>query len=413
MEEESRLLATLLLVLFISCLLVFISTYLAYPLIEIYRASKKKGNCSYEGLIEQGTSSTNVTIVIPTYNEEKIIQRKLKNTVNLRDPKEQMEIILVDDGSADRTIDIAKRFNRTLKKKIKIIVSSKNKGKPTVLNKACEAARGEIIVVTDADVFVSRNSLTSLLSNFSNQNIGAVCGRETIANPNNNFVTRIESQYRNLFHLSKTIDKSSGFPPIPFHGGLMAFRKELYPNLPPDTIGDDHEIALRIWRRGYAVIYDSRATFAEYATQSLREIYEQKRRRAQGIVQSILRNKDLLFNKKSGTFGSIGFPLLASQFLVSPFVLFIGIISLGLYILLITEPIIWFLIPSLILAFIVLFGVISSISKKWYWTLPLAVFGLLLFQVAIVHAVIDTLLGSSDVHWKKIDGQRIDPIHAI
>ena len=379
----------------------------------ILRARKKKDDYSLKGLAEQGTGNLYVSIIIPTYNEEKVIQRKLENTVNLLDPKEKMEIIVVDDGSTDRTLGIARRFNRNLKKKIKIIASIKNKGKPTALNKACKAARGEIIVVTDADVFISKNSLTALLSNFSNQRIGAVCGRETIENPNNNFVTGIEYQYRNLFHMSRVIEKSLGFPPIPFHGGLMAFRKRLYTDLPPDTIGDDHEVAVRVWKSGYDVIYDPSAAFSEYATQSLREIYEQKRRRAQGIVQCILRNRDLLFGKESGEFGRLRFPVLTSEFLVCPFVFFIGITSLVLHTLLFADLTVWLLGLSLILVFMTISSVISCFSKKWYWGIPLAIFGLLIFQVAMVHAVMDILLGSPDVQWKKIDGQRIDPAYAI
>jgi cellulose synthase/poly-beta-1,6-N-acetylglucosamine synthase-like glycosyltransferase len=404
--------ATLLLVLFIISLLIILITYLGYPLIQIFRTRIKKDNSSPKNFRKQETTSPYISIVIPTYNEERVIQRKLENTVNLCNTR-NMEIIVVDDGSTDHTLDIAERYNQTLNSKIRIITSKKNKGKPTALNKACKAARGGIIVVTDADVFLSKDSITMLLSNFSNQNVGAVCGRETIANPNTNFVTRLESKYRNLFHFSRVIEKSSDFPPIPFHGGLMAFRKELYPELPSDTIGDDHEIALKIWRMGYNVIYDSRATFAEYATQSLREIYEQKRRRAQGIVQSILLNKDLLFNKKNGRSGKSRFPLLLSQFFISPFIFFIGGTSLVLYIFLVTEPTVWILLSSILLISIVLSSVICSFSKKWYWGIPLAFFGLLFFQIAIVHAILDTLLGNSNVHWKKIDGQRIDPKHGI
>lgn len=393
---------TFFLVLFLVCFVPFSLTYAGYV---IYLYATKRSRKDY--LSNYGNNQKKicqyVSIIIPTYNEEKVIKKKLINTLSLINQQNKMEIIVADDGSTDDTVNIVKNLGRKWRNKIKLVSCIEHRGKPSILNAACKAAQGKIIIVSDADVFLTKESVYNIISDFSDPSIGAVCGKETIINPHNNVATKIECRYRNFFHSLRAVEKTTNFPPIPFHGGLMAFRKELYRDIPHDTIGDDHEIAIRIWRSGYKVIYDPNSIFLEYATGSLSELYEQKRRRARGVIQCIIRNKDILFNKKAGSFGSVRFPILASEFILCPFVFLLGITSLIVYSLLVPNTI-WLL---LLITSIV--GAIVLTCSAWWRALkdiPYMIFGLLFFQVAMVHAVIDFLVGTS-TGWKKIAGQRI------
>jgi len=388
---------TVLLIIFLACLVVVSGTYFGYPL-YIMRYPLK----NLEGSKGVKRKHHSVSIVIPTYNEENVIKKKLENILSLINPHDKMEIIVVDDGSTDSTVNIVKKLRGNRKKRIKLISCINHQGKSGILNVACKVARGEIIVVTDADIFLTKESIDHLISHFSNPMISAVCGKETIINPHDNAATKIEYHYRNFFHSFRAAEKITDFPPLPFHGGLMAFRKEVYTDIPLDTIGDDHEIAIRIWRSGYKVIYDPNSIFLEYATRSLREIYEQKRRRARGVIQCIIRNKDLLFKKEAGSFGSVRFPILALEFIVCPFALLLGFASLISYSLLVSN-VIWFL--SLITLMVGAIILIFSVGKRSITDIPYMIFGLFLFQVAMAHAVIDILVGTS-TDWKKIMGQR-------
>jgi len=378
-------------------------TYAGY-VFYLYAIRRSRKNCLPNYGKNQREVCPYVSIIIPTHNEEKVIKKKLTNTLGLINHQNKMEIIVADDGSNDNTISIVKNLRKDWRNKIRIISSIEHRGKPSVLNAACKAAQGKIIVVSDADVFLTKESIYNITSNFSDLSIGAVCGKETIINPHNNVATKIECRYRNFFHSLRAVEKTTDFPPIPFHGGLMAFRKELYRDIPHDTIGDDHEIAIRIWRSGYKVIYDPNSIFLEYATGSLSELYEQKRRRARGVIQCIIRNKDILFDKKAGSFGSVRLPILASEFILCPFVFLLGISSLIVYSLLVPNTIWLLLLITSIVGTIVL-----TCSAGWraLKDIPYMIFGLLFFQVAMVHAVIDFLVGTS-TGWKKIMGQRID-----
>lgn len=344
-----------------------------------------------------------ISIVIPTYNEERVIAKKLANTMNLFDNRDPVEIIVADDGSTDDTIRIIESLKKNFKNKIVLISHHKHEGKASVINAACKNAKGEIIVITDADVFLPKESFLSLISNFSDLDVGAVCGREIIVNPNDNFITRAEHNYRNFFHSRVNSEKKTDFPPIPFHGGLMAIRKQLYTDLPVDVIGDDHEIALRVWRKGYRVIYDPNSIFWEYATQSLSEIYESKKRRAYGVIQSLLTNRDLLFNKKAGGFGMVRFPILALEFLICPFAFFLGLTSLLFHIILTGD---FMLVIFLIVMLLLIFAAIRPKEKGSLKDIFYMIFGVFIFQAAIAHAVLETLFGISKINWKKIEGQR-------
>ena len=394
------MITTVFLVLFLACLMTLSFTYFGY---QFYvKSCSRKGTLSIDPKKSKNTHR-GISIVIPTYNEERVIAKKLENTLSLFDHQDLIEIIVADDGSTDGTLSIANELKRNCKKKIKLISHATHQGKPAVLNAACKSAKGEIIVITDADVFLAKESFISLTSNFSDPSVGAVCGREIILNPNDNFITRTEYNYRNFFHLRVHAEKATDFPPIPFHGGLMAFRKRLYTDLPVNIIGDDHEIAIRIWRSGYRVIYDPRSIFLEYATQSLAEIYEQKKRRAYGIIECILMNKDLLLNSRAGGFGMVRFPILALEFFICPFALFLGLTSLILFSLL-TKNVIWLIF--LIILITLMSAVIRPTGKRSLKDIFYMIFGVFLFQTAIAHAVLDILFGISKPNWKKIEGQR-------
>jgi biofilm PGA synthesis N-glycosyltransferase PgaC len=397
------MIATFFLVLFLVCFITISLTYAGY-IFYLYLIRRLRKDCLFNHGNNQKKVCQYVSFIIPTYNEEKVIKKKLINTLSLINHQNKMEIIVADDGSTDDTVSIVKSLRRNWRNRIKLVSRIEHRGKPSILNAACKAAQGEILIVSDADVFLTKKSVYHLILNFSDSTIGAVCGKETIVNPCNNIATKVEYRYRNFFHSLRAIEKTTDFPPLPFHGGLMAFRKELYRDIPHDTIGDDHEIAIRIWRSGYKVIYDPNSIFLEYATRSLSELYEQKRRRAQGVIQFIIRNKDILFNRKAGSFGNVRFPILASEFILCPFAFLIGIISLVLYSLLVSNTL-W--LPLVITSIVGTIVLTYSAKQQSLKDIPYMIFGLLLFQVAMVHAAIGILIGTS-VEWKKIMGQRID-----
>ncbi|MEM1572987.1 MAG: glycosyltransferase [Candidatus Methanomethylicaceae archaeon] len=109
-----------------------------------------------------------VSIIIPTYNEEKNIARTLYYILNQTIPREKYEIIIVDGGSKDKTIEVASKYADK-------IIFQKSKGVGGARNDGAAIANGRILIHTDADVIVEKNWIEKILNKFSNGVI-AVCG---------------------------------------------------------------------------------------------------------------------------------------------------------------------------------------------------------------------------------------------
>ena len=109
-------------------------------------------------------------MIICAYNEEENIQNKLKNVEGLVYPKEKIQVILADDGSDDRTVEIAKSFNFVN------VLSLDRSGKTSAQNEAVKIAQNDILVFSDANSIYQPNAIKKLVRNFADQRVGVVCG---------------------------------------------------------------------------------------------------------------------------------------------------------------------------------------------------------------------------------------------
>ena len=122
-----------------------------------------------------------VSIVMVVRNEEKFLERKLRNLLDLDYPPEQLEIVVVSDGSKDDTSSILSRFlERT---GIRAIVNEEARGKAAGLNDALETAQGEIIVFTDARQIFERDAVRLLAENFADPAVGCASGELMLGDP--------------------------------------------------------------------------------------------------------------------------------------------------------------------------------------------------------------------------------------
>ncbi len=116
-----------------------------------------------------------LSVIIPVYNEETYIVRCLENIIHTKIPDWKKEIIVVNDGSTDKTLHLLQQFN-SANSKIKIISSSKNSGKGNALKKGIRAAHGDILIIQDADLEYDPNDYLIILNKFSRKNINVVYG---------------------------------------------------------------------------------------------------------------------------------------------------------------------------------------------------------------------------------------------
>lgn len=259
-----------------------------------------------------------VTVIIPAYNEEKTIFRKLKNLLEQDYPN--IEVIIVNDGSNDSTGKMVQSFianNSGSRYNFQLINLPHRGGKASALNHAFSHSKGEIVVVSDADTILGQNAIKQLVKSFHDPKVGAVTGKLSMINYEESSSTKLEESYRNIFDTLRLGESLMDSTPV-FNGALLALRNNLYENLKSDTLADDTEISLKIREKGYKAIFIPTATVFAFTPKSFKFRMKQKIRRAQGIIQAMIRHRKIMFNPEYGNYGLIILPCEFFMHIVSP-----------------------------------------------------------------------------------------------
>jgi cellulose synthase/poly-beta-1,6-N-acetylglucosamine synthase-like glycosyltransferase len=247
-----------------------------------------------------------VSIIVPAYNEEKVIARTIEALLEADYPRK--EIIVVDDGSTDRTFEIASRYSKLGVK----VCHKENGGKSSALNFGLRFARGEIIVTVDADSIVGRDALKEIVKSFRNKNVGAVCGNIKVLNTVN-WLTRCQAlEYVvsiNLFR--RAFDLFGAVTVVP--GALGAFRRSMLEAgglYDKDVVTEDFDVTIKTLKSGSIVQASSSAVAYTEAPQTLKDLYRQRIRWYRGNFQTIIKHKDAFTNPRYGYLQRLSFPFI-------------------------------------------------------------------------------------------------------
>lgn len=194
-----------------------------------------------------------ISMVMVVRNEAAVLARKLENLTTLDYPPEKLEIIVVSDGSTDRTNEILTRFPR-----IHSILLDKARGKASALNHAIAAAKGELVVFVDARQRIESAALKFLAGNFADPEVGCASGELTLTSDIESGKARGVGLYWKLEKLVRKLESETGSV-VGATGALYAVRRELLPQVPPGTLCDDLYIPLEVAARNKRVIFESRA----------------------------------------------------------------------------------------------------------------------------------------------------------
>ncbi len=224
-----------------------------------------------------------VTILIPCYNEETLIEEKLRNLQELDYPGELLEVLFADGGSTDRTLALIERA--TLTDKRFRAVPCPARGKISQLNHVLPLASGEIIVNTDADARLAKDALLWLAAEFSADTgvmaVGAFCSPGDTLAVERHYWT---SQNKGRFLESDACTSSIVIAPC------YAFRKELLAAFPDDVVADDVYVAYLANTKGYRVSYSRNArAFETRVPRSLGEFIPHKFRKSNAVLRESLR----------------------------------------------------------------------------------------------------------------------------
>jgi cellulose synthase/poly-beta-1,6-N-acetylglucosamine synthase-like glycosyltransferase len=224
-----------------------------------------------------------VTILVPAYNEEKVIREKCENALALDYPKQRLEILVASDASTDATTSIVRSFSHP---SIRCIDFPDRSGKTGVINASLPEATGEIIVFTDANTMFRPDALTRLIAGYEDPSVGAVCGHVRLVPPANAHKVHKEIAYREFEARMKYIEGLFGAT-IGAFGGFYSIRKELFTPLPANAFSnDDFLIPMHILSRGYRVIFTRDALATEDTGKSIEDEFKRRVRIGAGNFQS-------------------------------------------------------------------------------------------------------------------------------
>jgi poly-beta-1,6-N-acetyl-D-glucosamine synthase len=268
-------------IVFFTSLGVLALIYVGYA-VAIYVLNKfKKSNSIQFDLNEEALPS--LAIVIAAYNEEDIIEAKIKNTVSLNYPANKVKIYIVTDGSTDNTVALVAKYET-----IKLLHIPERNGKIAAINRAMLEVKEPIVVFSDANAMLNNKALIEMVKHYQNPVVGGVSGEKRVQAANNQNLASTENAYWKYESFIKN-QESQFNTLIGAAGELFSLRASLYTHLPADTILDDFMLSLYIVQRGYKLQYEPKAYALEGPSLNLYEEYKRKVRISAGGIQSIFR----------------------------------------------------------------------------------------------------------------------------
>ena len=246
------------------------------------------------------------TVLIPAHNEETVIVQTVQSV--LMSDLHDIRVIVVDDGSSDRTLELLQsNFGEN---DCVQIIHQVNRGKAAALNNAMSHATTDFVVTIDADTEIEPDAIRKLLRHFSDPKVGAVAGNVKVGN-RSRWLTRWQAlEYITSQNMEKrAFDLLNCITVVP--GALGAWRREAIEavgGITADTVAEDADLTIAIRRLGWRVTYDEEAIAWTEAPETPGQLIRQRFRWTFGTLQSFWKHSDTLFRPKYGTLGCVALP---------------------------------------------------------------------------------------------------------
>ena len=273
-----------------------------------------------------------VSIIVPAYNEEVNAVSSLNNLLRCDYPA--FNIIFINDGSSDNTLEVVK--NAFENNSQVTIIDKINGGKASALNYGIAATNANYVVCIDADTKLKTDAVSKLMMHFNDASVGAVAGNVKVGNEVN-ILTRWQSIE---YTTSQNIDRKAfgyfnAITVVP--GAIGAFNKlaiEEAGGFTSDTLAEDCDLTIRILRCGYIIANENSAVALTEAPETLKQFMSQRFRWTFGVLQTFWKNRDALFNTNYTKLGFIALPdILLFKYIIpmfapfADFLMLIGLIS--------------------------------------------------------------------------------------
>ena len=305
-------------------IVIFYASYLACL---SYYNKKSRSN---KKLVE--FSYPSVSLVVPVYNEEQIIGKKIENIEQMIYPSDKFEVVFVDGCSTDETCKLIMDYSQKSKKSIRLIKQEKRNGYTRAMMEGINNSKGAIIFATDAASYHYPDALQHLTKHFADPEIGAVTGREIVLGGEKKIGPQLEKSYRFFYDFMRRGETEIDSTPDS-KGEILAVRREICKSLFEKLVlspnaSFDSCVPYQAKLMGFRTVYDEQAKYYEYAPSSFSDRTTQQIRRATLLIGAMLLFKNMLLNRKSGKFGMRILPVHFIMNCVLPSVFLVGVGSL-------------------------------------------------------------------------------------
>lgn len=273
---------------------IFVSLYSVFLVLLIYFRNKDKLYVEREAKIFY-----NISVVIPAYNKEDSILQTVEAVKNIDYPKDKLEILVVDDGSRDRTVEIAKKIEG-----IRFFEKGYNSGKADTVNFGVKNAKGEIIAIIDADSYPEKDCFKKMIGYFDDPETGAVTASCFVRNTGK-LIEKLQAvEYFLIAFGRKILDFVDSVYVTP--GSLSMYRKKLLDEVggfDTNNITEDIEIAWKILKYKYKNRMCLSAKVYTDVPDNLKKWWKQRLRWNIGGFQTVHKYRDSFFKKSLNMFG--------------------------------------------------------------------------------------------------------------
>ena len=383
---------TLKLFFYISICIVFY-TYCGYAIITLILLKfKKKTNPN----LNKKEANKSVTLLIAAFNEEKIIESKILNCLDIDYPKSLLSIYIVTDGSTDRTTEIVNKYPE-----ITLFHNNNRDGKVSAITRVMKFVTSEIVVFSDANTLLNKDSISKIVAHYSDPKVGGVAGEKKVVSLEKNKVAgEGEGLYWKYESFLKRID-SAFYSVVGAAGELFSVRTSLYENPGRDTILDDFVISLNVCQKGYTIKYEPGAFATETPSASIKEEKKRKIRISAGAFQGMMMMKNLLKFWKSPRLSFLYISHRVLRWTLSPLLLpFIFIINV---LICITTYDLFFQVLMLSQFFFYMMAILGWILPKLKINFKPAFFAyyFVFMNISLYQGFLRHIKGTQSVLWEK------------
>ena len=313
---------TIILLIFWISAWALVHSYIAYPLI-LNALRFLKGKKEFNTFLK-GDNLPSITILMAAFNEEKVIEKKIRSIFNTSFPLNKIEVFVGSDNSTDKTNAILLELTREFKQ-LNIDLFDSRQGKVKIINQLSEKANGSILFITDANVLFEENTIFEVVKFFKDERVGLVDTHMKNYGIKKSGISFQEKSYISREVYVKHLESSSFGNMIGPFGGCYALRKELFIKVPPTYLVDDFFICMNVLAQGKSTINSIEALVYEDVSNILQVEFKRKIRIAIGNFQNLIHFRKLLWPP----YTSISFSFLSHKVLrwFGPFFLLLALIS--------------------------------------------------------------------------------------